>query len=209
MSTQVAFAANAGHKRYIARGKNQLHTIFEKHFSEFCDQYEERFAQKYGRFRLRRIESVAGRFGTCTRLPPLRSSVRGLPRQSRDRSDPESRANQKDPEPPGENRSGTAGTRSWGERTRHLVGLSGDIYVVEVAYTSAGSSTSNRSDMAHSYDLASAATTDTGSPVSGAPIPSVFTTTFGRSAAKDSTSAPHVVRNERFYSPSTSLRRCF
>ena len=33
--------------------------------SDFCDQYDERFAQKYGRFRLRRIESVAGRFGTC------------------------------------------------------------------------------------------------------------------------------------------------
>ena len=49
----------------IARGKNQLHTIFENHFSEFCDQYDERFAQKYGRFRLRRIESVAERFGTC------------------------------------------------------------------------------------------------------------------------------------------------
>ena len=48
MSTQVAFAATARHKRYITRGKNQLHTIFEKHFSEFCDQYDERFAQKYG-----------------------------------------------------------------------------------------------------------------------------------------------------------------
>ena len=65
MATQVAFAATAGHKRYIARGKNQLHTIFEKHFSESCDQDDERFAQKYGRFRLRRIERVAGRFGTC------------------------------------------------------------------------------------------------------------------------------------------------
>ena len=65
MATQVALAATAGHKRYIARGKNQLHTIFENHFSEFCDQYDERFAQKYGRFRLRRIESVAERFGTC------------------------------------------------------------------------------------------------------------------------------------------------
>ena len=45
MSTQVAFAATARHKRYITRGKNQLHTIFEKHFSEFCDQYDERFAR--------------------------------------------------------------------------------------------------------------------------------------------------------------------
>ena len=41
---------------------------------------------------------------TC--LPPLRSSVTG------DRSDPESRANHKDPQPPGKNRSSTAGTRS-------------------------------------------------------------------------------------------------
>ena len=42
-----------------------MHTIFERHFGDFCDQYDERFGQKYGRFRLRRIESVAGRFGTC------------------------------------------------------------------------------------------------------------------------------------------------
>ena len=63
--TQVAFAANARHKRYIPRGKNQLHVIFEKHFSEFCNQYDERFAQKYGRFRLPRIESVGERFGKC------------------------------------------------------------------------------------------------------------------------------------------------
>ena len=61
VATQVAFAANARHKRYIPRGKNQLHVIFEKHFSEFC----KRFAQKYGRFRLPRIESVGERFGKC------------------------------------------------------------------------------------------------------------------------------------------------
>ena len=65
MATQVAFATNARQRRYAPRGKNQLHAIFEKHFSDFCDQYEERFGQKYGRFRLPRIEGVGERFGKC------------------------------------------------------------------------------------------------------------------------------------------------
>ena len=39
-----------------------------------------------------------------------------------DRSDPESRANHKDPEPPGENPSGTAGTRSDHPRLNRLLG---------------------------------------------------------------------------------------
>ena len=51
---------------------------------------------------------------TC--LPPLRSSVTG------DCSDPESRANHKDPEPPGENRSGATGARSDHPRLNRLLG---------------------------------------------------------------------------------------
>lgn len=30
--------------RYIPRGRNQLHTIFERHLKGFCDVYDERFA---------------------------------------------------------------------------------------------------------------------------------------------------------------------
>ena len=51
---------------------------------------------------------------TCLR--PLRSSATG------DRSDPESRANQKDSEPSGTNRSGTAGGRSNHPRLNRLLG---------------------------------------------------------------------------------------
>ena len=65
MATQVAFATNARQRRYAPRGKNQLHAIFEKHFSDFCDQYQDRFGQKYGRYHLPRIEGVGERFGKC------------------------------------------------------------------------------------------------------------------------------------------------
>jgi hypothetical protein len=50
---------------YIPRGKNQLNGIFERHFSRFCEQYDERYAQTYGLFRLDRIQSVGEKFCTC------------------------------------------------------------------------------------------------------------------------------------------------
>ena len=50
---------------YLLRGKNQLHEIFERHFSEFCDVYEDRYAKKYGMFRLDRIQTVGEKFCTC------------------------------------------------------------------------------------------------------------------------------------------------
>ncbi len=34
--------------RYVPRGRNQLHEIFARHFDEFCNQYEDRYAKKYG-----------------------------------------------------------------------------------------------------------------------------------------------------------------
>ena len=37
---------------YIPQGKNILHSIFEKHFTDFCDVYEEQYADKYGKFHL-------------------------------------------------------------------------------------------------------------------------------------------------------------
>jgi hypothetical protein len=51
--------------KYIPRGRNQLHTIFEQHFAEFCDQYEDRYAKPYGLFRLERIHSVGEKFCAC------------------------------------------------------------------------------------------------------------------------------------------------
>ena len=51
--------------RYVPRGRNQLHEIFAPHFDEFCDQYEDRYAKKYGRFRSERIEHVGRRFCDC------------------------------------------------------------------------------------------------------------------------------------------------
>ncbi|MEE8442049.1 MAG: hypothetical protein V3S41_10020 [Spirochaetia bacterium] len=51
--------------RYVPRGRNQLHTIFERHFNEFCDIYDERYAATYGMFRLERIRDIGDRFLFC------------------------------------------------------------------------------------------------------------------------------------------------
>jgi hypothetical protein len=51
--------------RYVPRGRNQLHTIFDRHLDGFCDVYDERFASKYGMFRLDRIRDICERFRTC------------------------------------------------------------------------------------------------------------------------------------------------
>jgi len=64
----VAVSAAVGQlmrSRYVPRGRNQLHEIFARHFDEFCDQYEDRYAKKYGRFRSERIEHVGRRFCDC------------------------------------------------------------------------------------------------------------------------------------------------
>jgi len=50
---------------YIPRGRNQLHTIFDRHLDEFCDVYDEKYAAKYGLFRLERIRDICERFLTC------------------------------------------------------------------------------------------------------------------------------------------------
>jgi len=51
--------------RYIPRGRNQLHTIFERHLDEFCEVYGERYAATYGTFCLGRIRDIGERFLTC------------------------------------------------------------------------------------------------------------------------------------------------
>ena len=42
-----------------------LHSIFEKHFKDFCNLYEEQYADRYGKFNLSRIMDVAEHFLTC------------------------------------------------------------------------------------------------------------------------------------------------
>jgi hypothetical protein len=51
--------------RYVPRGRNVLHTLFERHFADFCEQYDESFAATYGIFRLERIQKLGERFSTC------------------------------------------------------------------------------------------------------------------------------------------------
>ncbi|RLG30585.1 hypothetical protein DRN97_10355 [Methanosarcinales archaeon] len=50
---------------YTPRGRNTLQTICEKHFQDFCNSYEESYADRYGKFRLDRIIEVDEHFLTC------------------------------------------------------------------------------------------------------------------------------------------------
>jgi hypothetical protein len=43
MGTAVSVAALPTN-RYVPRGRNELHTIFERHFADFCEHYDENFA---------------------------------------------------------------------------------------------------------------------------------------------------------------------
>ena len=61
LSRHLSVAAAPGR----SRGRNQLHEIFNRHFDEFCEQYETRYAKKYRRFRVERIEHAGRRFCTC------------------------------------------------------------------------------------------------------------------------------------------------
>lgn len=50
---------------YAPRGRNTLKIICEKHFQDFCNAYEESYAERYGKFRLERIMEVGEHFLTC------------------------------------------------------------------------------------------------------------------------------------------------
>ena len=65
METATRAPTTSTRDRYIPRGRNQLHTIFERHLDEFCDVYDERYAATYGMFRLDRIREIGRRFLTC------------------------------------------------------------------------------------------------------------------------------------------------
>ena len=51
--------------RYVPRGRNELHAIFDRHFDDFCEQYDEKYAATYGMYRLDRIQQLGERFCTC------------------------------------------------------------------------------------------------------------------------------------------------
>jgi len=65
VETATRAPATSTKTRYIPRGRNQLHTIFDRHLDEFCDVYDEKYAAKYGVFRLERIRDIGERFLTC------------------------------------------------------------------------------------------------------------------------------------------------
>ncbi len=64
MSTAVV-SSISGAKRYVPRGRNELYTIFECHFDDFREQYDEKYAATYGMYRLELIQQVGERFSTC------------------------------------------------------------------------------------------------------------------------------------------------
>jgi hypothetical protein len=64
VSTALSVATTA-RNRYVPRGRNELHTIFERHFADFCEQYDEKYAATYGRYRLERIKQIGERFSSC------------------------------------------------------------------------------------------------------------------------------------------------
>jgi hypothetical protein len=64
VSTAISVATTA-RNQYVPRCRNELHTIFECHFADFCEQYDEKYAATYGRYRLERIQQMGERFCTC------------------------------------------------------------------------------------------------------------------------------------------------
>jgi hypothetical protein len=64
VSTTISVATTT-RNQYVPRGRNELHTIFERHFSDFCEHYDEKYSATYGRYRLERIQQLGERFCTC------------------------------------------------------------------------------------------------------------------------------------------------
>jgi len=66
-------ARSRAKRRYIPRSGNQLHTVFERHFEELCDVYDERLATSYSMFRLGRVG-----FDYESANPLMNASVRSM-----------------------------------------------------------------------------------------------------------------------------------
>jgi len=58
-------AALPSTKHYVPHGRNALHTIFENHFTDFIEYYDETYAASYGKYRLERIQQICERFSLC------------------------------------------------------------------------------------------------------------------------------------------------
>ncbi|NOY08902.1 MAG: hypothetical protein GXP33_08675 [Spirochaetes bacterium] len=65
MATSTSPTISTTQNEYIPRGRNVLHTIFENHFQDFVDHYEEKYEKDYGKYRLDRIISVIKNFLDC------------------------------------------------------------------------------------------------------------------------------------------------
>ena len=50
---------------YISRGRTVLHTILEKHFKDFVENYEFKYAKECGKYSLNRITSVVEEYMKC------------------------------------------------------------------------------------------------------------------------------------------------
>ena len=59
VSTKVSNATTAA-ARYLRQDRNELHTIFERHFADFGDHYKAKYAATYGIY-------CSSSF-TCTRI---------------------------------------------------------------------------------------------------------------------------------------------
>ncbi len=50
---------------YIPRGRTVLHTILDKHFNDFVDNYKVKYAEECGRYSLERITAVVEEYLKC------------------------------------------------------------------------------------------------------------------------------------------------
>ncbi|HKK47827.1 MAG TPA: hypothetical protein VJ932_01940 [Alkalispirochaeta sp.] len=64
MSTAISVATTA-RNQYVPRGRNELHTIFKRHFADYCEQYDEKYAATCGRYRRERIQQIGKWFCIC------------------------------------------------------------------------------------------------------------------------------------------------
>ena len=62
LSLQLSPAKKAAYRQ---RGISGVQHLFKKHFQRFSEQYEEKYAMAYGRFRIERITEVVEKFILC------------------------------------------------------------------------------------------------------------------------------------------------
>ena len=81
MEAQLSFQlAPAEKAAYRQRGISAVQLLFKKHFQSFPEQYEEKYARIYGRFRIKRITEVVEKFILCgLGVPGLLAGCRSHP----------------------------------------------------------------------------------------------------------------------------------